>query len=150
MARPRKSAELKIVSGTYRADRSASKSTSARLEKIPPAPRYLSAEARKQWKKLTPAVEGAGTMTASDLVAFELLASTLATAVEAEALIAKEGATIEGGSGGLKAHPALTMMATARAQATALLAQFGLTPRGRAAIAPAPAAKENKFSALRT
>lgn len=150
MARPRKSAELKIVSGTYRADRSAPKTTGARLERMPPAPKHLSTEAKKQWKRLAPAVKATGAMTASDLVAFELLACTLATAIEAEALIAKEGATIEGGSGGQKAHPALAMMATARAQATALLAQFGLTPRGRAAIAPAPASKENKFSGLRS
>ena len=149
MSRPRKSAELKLVSGTYRADRSASKSTSSRLERVPPAPKHLSDEAKRQWKRLAPAVKATGAMTASDLVAFELLACTLATATEAEALIAKEGATVEGGSGGIKAHPALTMMAQARAQATALLAQFGLTPRGRAAIAPAPAAKTNKFSELR-
>lgn len=150
MSRPRKSAELKIVSGTYRADRSAPKTTSARLERVPPAPKHLSDEAKRQWKRLAPAAKGNGAMTASDLVAFELLARTIATAIEAEALIAKEGATIEGGGGGLKAHPAVGMMATARAQATALLAQFGLTPRGRAAIAPAPASKENRFSEIRT
>ncbi len=150
MSRPRKSAELKLLSGTYRPDRSAPKTTGARLERIPPAPKHLSEEAKKQWKRLAPAAKGTGAMTASDLVAFELLCRTLATAIEAEAIIAEEGATVEGGGGGIKAHPALAMMATARAQATALLAQFGLTPRGRAAIAPAPAAKENKFSELRT
>ena len=150
MARPCKSAELKLLSGTYRRDRSAPKTTSARLERMPPAPKDLSDEARKQWQRLAPAVKETGAMTASDLIAFELLCRTLATAIEAEEIIAKEGATIAAGSGGRKAHPALAMMATARAQATALLAQFALTPRGRATIAPAPARTGNRFRGLRS
>ena len=143
-------AELKIVSGTYRRDRSTPKTTLARLERMPTAPKHLSDETRKQWRRLAPAAKEAGTMTASDVIAFELLCRTLATAIEAEQIIADEGATIAAGSGGRKAHPALAMMATARAQATALLAQFGLTPRGRATVAPAPARTGNRFTGLRS
>ena len=149
MSRPRTSTELKLVSGTYRRDRSAPKTILTRLERMPKAPKRLSAEARKQWRRLAHAAKETGAMTASDLIAFELLCRTLATAIEAEEIIAEEGATITAGGGGRKAHPALAMMATARAQAAALLAQFALTPRGRAAIAPAPASKGNRFKGLR-
>ena len=149
MARPRKSAESKLLSGTYRRDRSAPKTTATRLERIPAPPKYLSTAAKKEWRRLAPAVKGTGSMTAGDLVALELLCRTLATATKAEETIEKEGITIAAANGGEKPNPALAMMATARGQAAALLAQFGLTPRGRAGIAPAPAEKKNRFSAVR-
>ena len=97
MSRPRTSTELKLVSGTFRRDRSAPKTTLARLERMPTAPKHLSAETRKQWRRLAPAVKETGAMTASDLIAFELLCRTLATAIEAEEIIADEGATIAAG-----------------------------------------------------
>ncbi len=104
MSRPRTSTELKLVSGTYRRDRSAPKTILTRLERMPKAPKRLSTEARKQWRRLAPAAKETGAMTASDLIAFELLCRTLATAIEAEEIIAEEGATITAGGGGRKAQ----------------------------------------------
>jgi len=48
-----------------------------------------------------------------------------------EAAIRSEGLTIEAGSGGRKAHPALQTLTAARRQAQTLLSLFGLMPNGR-------------------
>ena len=90
---------------------------------------------------MAPATVGLGTLTHADLRALELLADTLATAAEAQATVAQCGFTVPTADGGAKPHPAVRIMETARAQAKGLLADFGLTPRGRQGVDTKPAGK---------
>lgn len=131
----------KELRGTSRADRKHPPSTVERLTTNPAAPKHLSAGAAAEWRKLAPLLVKAGTLTRADLRALELLAETLASAAEFAGVIARDGTLIDGAGGSKKAHPALQALATARAQARQLLSDFGLTPRGRSGIEPAPPGK---------
>lgn len=105
------------------------------LKETPVAPAHLSAGASKEWAALAPVAISLGTLRPADLRAFELLCDMLATATEAAEIMRKEGMTLSTGSGGTRAHPAASVMKEARGQAARLLAEFGLTPKGRNYVA---------------
>lgn len=136
----RKSSISKRLTRTARRDRQPRREFAQRLNRAPMPPQSLSEGAKAEWKRLAPAAVGIGSLTAADLRAFELLCVTLATEAEARAVIDREGLTVVAGSGGRKAHPAVRLAETARAQAAQLLQAFGLTPRGRQSIDPPPPA----------
>lgn len=141
MARPRMADTTKSSKGTLRNNRLAPATAAEALAKIPPPPSHLSAAASGEWKRLAPIVEGLGTVSGADMRAFELLCSTLATAGDAESTVRKEGMTMQTGGGGVRSHPAVKVMETARAQAARLLEQFGLTPKARNYVSKAQQAE---------
>jgi P27 family predicted phage terminase small subunit len=143
MPNPRKSTRLKVVTGTDRAARKPARDPAVRLDKCPSVPATISDDAKPEWKRLAPIAHRLGTLAEADLRAFELLCETLATERQARAEVASAGMTTATADGGLKPHPAVRIMETARAQAAALLANFGLTPRGRQSVNPAPLPSQN-------
>lgn len=82
----------------------------------PPATASRSSRAAAGWRGLAAVVTSAGTRTASDLRALQLLAVTLATEGEARETVEREGFTTATGDGGAKPHPAVQIMETARGQ----------------------------------
>ena len=98
---------------------------------VPPPPDSAREASQREWRRLAPIVFKLGYTTPADLRALELLCDVLATTKELEAVIAEEGALIDAGSGGKKAHPALRILESARKQAHVLLRDFGLTPSSR-------------------
>jgi phage terminase small subunit len=61
------------------------------------------------------------------------------TEAEARAVVVAEGCAVAAAASGLKPRPEVRVMETARVQAARLLADFGLTPKGRRRLAMAPA-----------
>ena len=114
----------------------------ARLAEVPEPPAHLSARAVAEWRRLAPVAIALGTLTEADLRGFELLSETLATEAEARAVVAAEGCAVPTAGGGQKPRPEVRVMETARVQAARLLAEFGLTPRGRRGLDPPPRADE--------
>lgn len=105
------------------------------LTQVPAPPSYLSAQAKREWKRIAPEVVLVG-VTSADLRALGLLAEALATEAALRGTIAADGATIAAGSGGRKGHPALAALAQVRQQAHKLMFDFGLIPRGRITLPP--------------
>ncbi len=103
----------------------------APLGEAPEAPAHLSARAAAEWRGLAPVAVALGTLTEADLRGFELLAETLATEAAARAVVEAEGCAVPTTSGGRKPRPEVRVMETARVHAARLLAEFGLTPKGR-------------------
>jgi len=132
----------KKLRGTTRKDRDTAPEPQARLTVTPRPPTSLSAAARAEWRTLAPILVAMGTLRGADLRALRLLCETLASAESFAATIAKEGVAVPAGSGSVKTHPAVQALATARAQARGLLADFGLTPRARESVAAAPGGRE--------
>src|SRR3954447_15334626 len=97
----------------------------------------MSEAAAREWWAIGPIAVSLGTVTGADLPALGLLARLLAAEREAAAALEEDGLTIKSGAGVIKAHPALVVLGQARAQAHRLLADFGMTPRGRNYVAPA-------------
>jgi P27 family predicted phage terminase small subunit len=136
----RKSAGRKSASGTLRHHRDPKSEQAPRLEEPPHPPAHLSDGAKREWRALAPAAWTIGTLTVADLVAFALLAETLATAEAARQTVAAEGFSVSTGDSGQKAHPAVGAMAAARGQARQLLDAFGLMPRSRQGLDVPPLA----------
>ena len=71
---------------------------------------------------------------------------TLATVTEFKEQISRDGLTIAAANGGMKAHPGLSAVDRAQAQATRLLTEFGLTPKSRPHVPKAQENRPNKFA----
>jgi P27 family predicted phage terminase small subunit len=134
----KKSVALKLLRGTERPDRRPKRDFSARLTRAPSPPSHLSELAAAEWRRLAPVSVSLGTLTAADMRGFELLCETLASETAARAALAREGVTVRTVGGGLKPHPSVRVLETARAQAARLLDSFGLTPRGRQSLDTPP------------
>ena len=93
-----------------------------------PCPETLTEAGRDEWQNLAPVARRLGTLTDSTARSFELLVETLATERKARDLVEKAGITVSTGRGGVKPHPAVRTMETARVQAAALLRLFRLDP----------------------
>jgi len=140
----------KRVTGTYRPDRAKRRPGLDGLTAAPAAPEYLTAAAKAEWDRLAPLIAGMRTLTAADAPALELLSQTLATAAQAQAEVERDGLTVASVNGGMRAHPAVKILEQARAQATRLLIEFGLTPRARGHVEPVgDASPTNRFAGLR-
>lgn len=134
----RASQRIKQLRGTARADRQKAPGAHERLQCTPEPPPNLSEAAAAEWRALAPLLVEAGTLTPADLRALELLAATLADAASFAAAIERDGLLVTGAAGAKKSHPGLNALGQARAQARALLADFGLTPRSRGGVEVAP------------
>ena len=110
----------------------------ARLTAPPEPPPLLSERAAAEWRRLAPVAVALRTLSEPDLRGFELLVQTLATEAEAPAVIEAEGYTVPTSGNGLKPRPEVAAMERARVQAARLLADFGLTPKGRRGLDMAP------------
>ncbi|MGC1412833.1 MAG: P27 family phage terminase small subunit [Acetobacteraceae bacterium] len=137
MPRQRKPQGVKELAANDRPDRRVSV-PAGRLDVAPDPPANLSKSAATEWRELAPQAVWLGTLAGSDLRAFALLCETLATEGAARAILAVQGMTVRAGDGGCKSHPASRTLEAARSQAARLLAEFGLTPRGRAALDTEP------------
>jgi P27 family predicted phage terminase small subunit len=116
---------------------------------VPLAPSHLTELAKVEWRRLAPLIHAQRTLAAADLRGFELLCETLATGAMAQAAIAAEGLTVVTPMGA-RAHPAVKILEAARAGATRLLIEFGLTPRAREHVCAAPDdAPGNAFADLK-
>jgi len=102
--------------------------TDCRFEVMPPAPDSLSEGALKHWAALLPAIVELETGRPADIPVLVMLVEMMADVDALQDAIRQEGHTIEAGSGGRKAHPALRSLEATRRQAQDLLGKFGLMP----------------------
>jgi len=101
------------------------------LQTVPLPPDSLSEGARREWTTIAPVIFELHTGRPADLRTLELLCEILADIRSLEGAIRADGYTIQGGSGGAKANPALRNLEASRRQAQMLLDRFGLMPDGR-------------------
>ncbi len=92
-----------------------------------PPPKELSIAAHSEWIALAKHVA----LTEPDARAFGLLCEALADEKRLARLVKQQGPTLTTRGGGTKANPAMRGLFAARAQATRLLSDVGLTPKGR-------------------
>lgn len=106
-----------------------------RLEKVPPAPRWMSKHAKAEWKRVIPLMIERRILTDADLGSVESYCIATGQVAEMEDLIRREGAVVATDRGPKK-HPALQVQKDAMTQARLLAAELGLTPvsRSRAAM----------------
>ena len=108
-------------------------------EPVPPkatlkCPAWLLPEAKKEWKRLAPALEAMGVLTMADLTAFEGYCQAYARWKEAEAFITQHGSIFQTPSGYVQQVPQVSIAQQHLKIMQSLCSEFGLTPATRARI----------------
>lgn len=115
MARGRK-AEITAVDGA--------------LDKAPPAPKWLPAYGKAEWRRLVPILVADRKLAVHELQSVESYCISVARIREAEEIIAREGLVIAGPRGPQR-HPATAILKEHQEAARRLLIELGGTPASR-------------------
>lgn len=101
------------------------------VNKLPAPPKWLSKDAKAEWKRIAPIIiDERKTLTLADLAGFANYCCAVGEVSEASRIIAAEGMTYTGQSGPKK-HPAVSIRTNAMTQARLLAAELGLSPVSR-------------------
>jgi P27 family predicted phage terminase small subunit len=145
--RPRKPTALKIVTGTFRHDRSNAREPQPK-RKRPAMPGTLSDGAKKAWRHFAKLLDDLGVLTAADAAALGNLCEAAADLDTARAaLAARPGLTYENvtAAGGVthRAYPEVALVRDAERRVHRWLAAFGMTPADRARVSVAESKDED-------
>lgn len=159
--------EIKVLTGTFRADRTNPDKPKLALE-IPMPPDWLSERAKEAYSELAGVLHNMKVITSSDRTALSLLCESYATYRECYEFIKVHGRTyrtgtpvakkdIEGdiigydlaeGTIMYRAYPEVAIMNEAWKQCRSLLAEFGLTPSSRNKVSAIGEKEEDPFTAF--
>ena len=117
-------------------------------EPIPPkvtlkCPDWLLPEAKKEWKRLAPALEAMGVLTMADLTAFAGYCQAYARWREAEEFISQHGSIFKTPSGYVQQVPQVSIAQQNLKIMQSFCSDFGLTPATRSRIIAAGGDSEN-------
>ncbi len=103
-------------------------------ERAPNAPRWLSEEARKEWRRIAPRLWQVGLLTEVDELALGMLCEAFVQYVTAKARLEQDGMLARSDKGNLYQHPSVALMTGARADVLRWAREFGMTPAARSRI----------------
>ena len=138
---------LKVVRGTLRKGRTNMHEPALPIE-IPRCPAHLSAEAKREWKRISADLVGYGLLTRIDRAALALYCEAWGRWVEAEQALRKFGVMIKAPSGFPMQSPYLAIANKAMEQMRAMLCEFGMSPSSRTRVHATPPPRQD--SALET
>ena len=125
---------LKMVTGTYRADRSAANEPRPRRD-LPSAPAHMSDRGKEAWEYVVGILDRMGVLTEADALAVELLCEARSDWMSARDAIREHGGeTYVTEAGLIKAHPAVAMRNDAARRMQSMLAEFGMSPSSRSKV----------------
>ncbi len=103
---------------------------------VPRHPKSLMGKpvAQREWRLLCAGLQAAGLWDQCHLTLVELFCDAAQDRSDAQEIIRREGTTVPDGRGGKKRHPALLIRKLAEDRLLQVLAELGLTPRGRARV----------------
>ena len=102
--------------------------------KVPTAPRWLSEEAKKEWRRLAGRLWRVGLLTEADHDALALYCETFASWRRAEEQVRKKGEVMRTAAGNVIQNPYLSIANRAKRDALVLAREFGMTPAARSRI----------------
>ena len=140
--------KLKVVRGTLRRGRANAHEPALPVE-IPRCPAHLSAEAKREWKRISRDLAGYGLLTRIDRAALALYCEAWGRWVEAERALRTYGVMIKAPSGFPMQSPYLAIANRAMEQIRALLTEFGMSPSSRTRVhATPPPTEEDPLAKL--
>ncbi|WOC15404.1 phage terminase small subunit P27 family [Pseudochrobactrum sp. MP213Fo] len=101
------------------------------IRKVPQPPKEMSADAKKEWRRVMPVLVERRVLSDADLAAVERYCDATGDIAIARARIRLDGDYIPNRLGELKRHPAFTTLREATAEARRWAAELGLTPASR-------------------
>ena len=102
--------------------------------RLPSAPRWLSDEAKREWKRLAPRLHAVGLLTEVDGLALAMLCEAFAQYMAAKTVVDSEGMLLVSEKGNSYQHPAAGLMTQARGELMKWAREFGMTPAARSRI----------------
>lgn len=104
------------------------------VRKVPAAPKEMSPEAKKEWKRVMPVLVERRVLSGADIAACERYCEATGDIAIARAAIASDGAYVANRLGELKRHPAFATLRESTAEARRWAAELGLTPASRSRV----------------
>jgi P27 family predicted phage terminase small subunit len=101
---------------------------------VPTCPRHLSAEAKREWRRVTPLLDTLGLLTEIDRAALAMYCEAWNRWVDAEEALKEYGVMVKSPNGFPMQSPYLAVANKAMEQMRALLAEFGMSPASRTRI----------------
>jgi len=101
---------------------------------LPPCPSWLSAVAKREYRRVGKLMVSAGVMTVADGPALAMLATSWATWVEAETMASEHGLIVKGRDGAPAVNPYRKIANEAYDRTRQLLVEFGMTPSSRTRV----------------
>ncbi|WP_010498526.1 phage terminase small subunit P27 family [Paenibacillus elgii] len=135
-----KPTELKLLQGTYRADRAPENEPKPKQPStVPDPPSYFDATAKKEWKRLAPELIRLGLLTIADFSAFEAYCLSYSRLVTATKSLKKAGSmfheyTNKAGASNFVPRPEIAVVQKESIVIKAFCAEFGLSPSARTRI----------------
>lgn len=114
--------------------------------RIPTAPRWMSAEGKREYRKLARLLLGAGLLTEIDGVALAMMCEALDVYRRAKEAMGGEGVVVTSDKGNSYQHPALGVMNGARSDVLRWAREFGMTPASRTRISVEGAGEEESLA----
>ena len=102
--------------------------------RLPSAPRWLSDEAKREWKRIAPRLHAVGLLTEVDGLALAMLCEAFAQYMAAKTVVDNEGLLLVSEKGNSYQHPAAGLMTQARGELMKWAREFGMTPAARSRI----------------
>ena len=115
---------------------------------IPQCPKHLSAEAKREWKRMATELYNAGLLTNIDRSALAAYCQAWARWAQAERILAKKGTVILTSFGNLIQSPYLSIANTAVEQMRKFLTEFGMTPSSRSRVKALPGGSEESLAEI--
>ncbi len=116
---------------------------------IPSCPKWLTAEARTEYRKMARLLVGVRVLTEADQSALVAYATEYARWVEANRMIAEAGMVLRNNmSGTFYQNPYITVANNALKNMKAFMVEFGLTPASRSKIQAMPEEEKDLATAL--
>ena len=97
-------------------------------------PRFLSKEAKAEWRRIAPELTRLGLLTPLDRAAFAAYCQSYAHWVKAETLLSDKGVLVRGAKGQIVASPLFWISTSASKMMLKFAIEFGLTPSSRGQI----------------
>lgn len=113
---------------------------------LPPCPKHLDAEARREWRRMGHKLLSLGLMTEIDRSSLAAYCIAWSRWVTAEEMIAKSGLIIKAPTGFLLQNPMLAIANRAMEQLMKLAVEFGMTPSARSRVKAAEPEAADEFS----
>jgi len=101
---------------------------------IPPCPKHLKGEARKEWRRVSKELVNLGILARVDRAALAAYCTAWATYVLAETTLESEGHVIISDKGSMSQNPWSWIAKSAREQMVKFAAEFGMTPSARSRV----------------
>lgn len=126
---------IKELAGTLRPDRvNPDEPSPTALDKVPPCPRHIKGEARKQWRRTAKVLVATGVLTQGDLPALEMFCTLYARWKDAQGKLDEFGVMLRNKDGWFEPSPYLRVVEDCLKQMRGYMVEFGITPSSRSRV----------------